>query len=298
MVETAFVEAGGSIGLPGAYLRLVRPKQWTKNGFVLAGVIFSGEALQASSVVAALLAFVAFCALSGAVYATNDILDIEEDRKHPTKRFRPVAGEEVSVRAAALCAVLLVVGGLALAFFEGLGVGLAGLAYLALQAVYTPVLKHVAILDVMSISAGFLIRAFAGVVAVGAFISPWLIVCTGLLTLFLGFSKRRHELAVLGDGAVAHRRNLRDYSVEMLDQMMNIMVSATIIAYTMYTFLAYNHSYMTASIPFVIYGVFRYLLLVHRNGGGNPDMLLLQDRPLQITLVLWITVVTTVIYFL
>jgi 4-hydroxybenzoate polyprenyltransferase len=298
VVETAFVEAGGSIGLPGAYLRLVRPKQWTKNGFVLAGVIFSGEALQASSVVAALLAFVAFCALSGAVYATNDILDIEEDRKHPTKRFRPVAGEEVSVRAAALCAVLLVVGGLALAFFVGLGVGLAGLAYLALQAVYTPVLKHVAILDVMSISAGFLIRAFAGVVAVGAFISPWLIVCTGLLTLFLGFSKRRHELAVLGDGAVAHRRNLRDYSVEMLDQMMNIMVSATIIAYTMYTFLAYNHSYMTASIPFVIYGVFRYLLLVHRNGGGNPDMLLLQDRPLQITLVLWITVVTTVIYFL
>jgi 4-hydroxybenzoate polyprenyltransferase len=261
-------------------------------------VIFSGEALQASSVVAALLAFVAFCALSGAVYATNDILDIEEDRKHPTKRFRPVAGEEVSVRAAALCAVLLVVGGLALAFFVGLGVGLAGLAYLALQAVYTPVLKHVAILDVMSISAGFLIRAFAGVVAVGAFISPWLIVCTGLLTLFLGFSKRRHELAVLGDGAVAHRRNLRDYSVEMLDQMMNIMVSATIIAYTMYTFLAYNHSYMTASIPFVIYGVFRYLLLVHRNGGGNPDMLLLQDRPLQVTLVLWITVVTAVIYFL
>jgi 4-hydroxybenzoate polyprenyltransferase len=298
VVETAFVEAGGSIGLPGAYLRLVRPKQWTKNGFVLAGVIFSGEALQASSVVAALLAFVAFCALSGAVYATNDILDIEEDRKHPTKRFRPVAGEEVSVRAAALCAVLLVVGGLALAFFVGLGVGLAGLAYLALQAVYTPVLKHVAILDVMSISAGFLIRAFAGVVAVGAFISPWLIVCTGLLTLFLGFSKRRHELAVLGDGAVAHRRNLRDYSVEMLDQMMNIMVSATIIAYTMYTFLAYNHSYMTASIPFVIYGVFRYLLLVHRNGGGNPDMLLLQDRPLQITLVLWITVVIAVIYFL
>ena len=298
MVETAFVEAGGSIGLPGAYLRLVRPKQWTKNGFVLAGLVFSGEALQASSVVAALLAFVAFCALSGAVYATNDVLDVEEDRKHPTKRFRPVAGEEVSVRAAAACAILLVVGGLALAFFVGLGVGLAGLAYLALQAIYTPALKHVAILDVMSISAGFLIRAFAGAAAVGAFISPWLIVCTGLLTLFLGFSKRRHELAVLGDGAVAHRRNLRDYSVEMLDQMMNIMVSATIIAYTMYTFLAYDHSYMTASIPFVIYGVFRYLLLVHRNGGGNPDMLLLQDRPLQITLLLWIAVVMTVIYFL
>ena len=298
MVESAFVEAGGSIGLPGAYLRLVRPKQWTKNGFVLAGVVFSGEALQAPSVVAALLAFVAFCALSGAMYAVNDILDVEEDRKHPTKRLRPVAGNEITVRAAAVYAVLLLVGGLALAFYVAPGVGLAGLAYLALQSVYTPVLKHVAILDVMSISAGFLIRAFAGAAAVGVFISPWLIVCTGLLTLFLGFSKRRHELAVLGDVAVLHRRNLRDYSVDMLDQMMNIMVAATIIAYTMYTFLAYDHPYMTASIPFVVYGVFRYLLLVHRNGGGNPDTLLLQDRPLQITLLLWIAVVMTVIYFL
>ncbi|MDQ3927258.1 MAG: decaprenyl-phosphate phosphoribosyltransferase [Actinomycetota bacterium] len=298
MVESAFMEAGGSIGFPAAYVRLVRPKQWTKNGFVLAGVVFSGEALQASSVVEALLAFVAFCALSGAVYAVNDILDIEEDRKHPTKRYRPVAGEEIPVRAAAVYAALLIVGGLALAFFLGFGVGLAGLAYLALQAIYTLVFKHVAILDVMSISAGFLIRAGAGVAAVGEPISPWLIVCTGLLTLFLGFSKRRHELAVLGDAAVHHRRNLEDYSVEMLDQMMNIMISATIIAYTMYTFLAYEHAYMTASIPFVIYGVFRYMLLVHRNGGGNPDTLLLQDRPLQITLLLWIAVVMTVIYLL
>jgi 4-hydroxybenzoate polyprenyltransferase len=297
MVETSFMEASGSIGLPGAFLRLARPKQWTKNGFVLAGVVFSGDALQVPSVVAALLAFVAFCALSGAVYATNDILDVAEDRKHPTKRLRPVASGEIPLRIAALYAVLLAAGGLALAFFVGLGVGLAGLAYLVLQAVYTLVLKHVVVLDVMSISAGFVIRALAGVAAVGEPISSWLVVCTGLLTLFLGFSKRRYELFVLRDEAEVYRRNLKDYSVEMLDQMMNIMVAATIIAYTMYTFFAYSHSYMMASIPFVIYGVFRYMLLVHRDGGGDPDTLLLSDRPLQVTLLLWLAVVMTVIYF-
>ena len=279
-----------------AYLRLLRPKQWTKNGFVLAGVVFAGEALQVSSVAAALLAFVAFCVLSGAVYAANDILDAGEDRKHPTKRLRPVASGEIPVRTAALYAALLALLGLTLAFLVGLGVGLAGLAYLALQVIYTPFLKHMVLLDVMSISAGFVIRALAGVAAVGEPVSMWLIVCTGLLTLFLGFSKRRHELAVLGEGAVLHRRNLKEYSVEMLDQMMNIMIAATIIAYTMYTFFAYAHPYMMASVPFVIYGVFRYLLLVHHNGGGNPDTLLLADRPLQINLLFWLAVVMAVIY--
>ncbi len=291
------MEAGNTVGLPAAYLRLARPKQWTKNGFVLAGVVFSGEALQASSVGAALLAFVAFCALSGAVYAANDIFDIAEDRKHPAKRLRPVASGEIPIRIAAVYAALLAAVGLALAFFVAPGVGLAGLAYLILQAVYSPVLKHMVVLDVMSISAGFVIRALAGVAAVGEPISPWLVVCTGLLTLFLGFSKRRHELAVLGDTAAVYRKNLKDYSVEMLDQMMNTMVAATIIAYTMYTFFAYEHSYMMASVPFVVYGVFRYMLLVHRNGGGNPDTLLLSDRPLQITLLSWLAVVMAVIYF-
>ena len=158
-----------------------------------------------------------------------------------------------------------------------------------------------AILDVMSISAGFVIRALAGVAAVNSPISPWLIVCTGLLTLFLGFSKRRHELATLGDGAVGHRKNLRDYSVPLLDEMMNIMISATIIAYTLYTFTVYERQdeiFMMASIPFVVYGVFRYMLLVHRDGGGNPDTLVLADRPLQISLFLWLVVVGVTIYFL
>src|ERR671911_386672 len=287
------------MGLAGTYLRLARPKQWTKNGFVLAGVVFAHEALVVSSVAKALIAFVAFCALSGAVYAANDVLDVEEDRKHPRKRRRPVASGEISPSSALVFAALLGAAGLGLGFAIDLGVGIAGLAYLALQAVYTTALKHTAILDVMSISAGVVIRALAGVAAVGSPISPWLIVCTGLLTLFLGFSKRRHELASLGEGATIHRRNLADYSVPLLDEMMNIMMSATIIAYTLYTFTVYEREdeiFMMASIPFVIYGVFRYMLLVHRNGGGNPDTLLLADRPLQIALLLWLLVVGAVIY--
>ena len=286
------------MGFAGTYLRLARPKQWTKNGFVLAGVVFAQKAFVISSVASALLAFVAFCALSGAVYAANDVLDVEEDRKHPTKRRRPVASGEVSPRSATVFAAVLAIAGLALGFAVDPGVGLAGAAYLALQVLYTLLLKHTAILDVMSLSGGFVIRALAGVAAVGSPISPWLIVCTALLTLFLGFSKRRHEIASLGDGAAVHRRNLRDYSVPLLDEMMNIMISATIIAYVLYTFFEYDNYYMMGSIPFVVYGVFRYMLLVHRNGGGNPDTLLLRDRPLQIALVLWLLVVGTVIYLI
>ncbi len=295
------MKAGGSIGIAGSLLRLARPKQWTKNGFVLAGVVFAGKVLSLSHVFDAALTFLAFCLLSGAVYAFNDVLDVEEDRKHPLKRLRPVASGEVPVTAAVVFSVFLLIFGLGLCFYVNLGVGATGLAYLALQAVYTPILKHLAILDVMSISAGFVIRALAGVAAVNSPISPWLIVCTGLLTLFLGFSKRRHELATLGDGAVVHRKNLRDYSVPMLDEMMNIMISATIIAYTLYTFTVYERQdeiFMMASIPFVIYGVFRYMLLVHRDGGGNPDTLLLADRPMQVTLFLWLVVVGVTIYFL
>jgi 4-hydroxybenzoate polyprenyltransferase len=290
------VEAESSKGFAGTYLRLARPKQWTKNGFVLAAVVFAHEALVASSVAKALLAFLAFCALSGAVYAANDVLDVEEDRKHPLKRLRPVASGEVSPRSAMVFSGVLMIAGLSLGFAVNPGVGLAGVSYLALQAVYTPILKHTPILDVMSISGGFVIRALAGVAAVGSPISAWLIVCTALLTLFLGFSKRRYEIASLGDGAVSHRKNLRDYSVPLLDEMMNIMISATIIAYVLYTILEYENYYMMASIPFVVYGVFRYMLLVHRNGGGNPDTLLLADRPLQIALLLWLVVVGTVIY--
>jgi 4-hydroxybenzoate polyprenyltransferase len=296
MIQNPVMEAGGTRLSPGSFLQLSRPRQWTKNGFVLAGLVFAGEALVASSIVAAFLAFAAFCALSSSVYAANDVLDIDEDRKHPRKRDRPVASAAVPPRAAVVFSIFLAAAGLAVCFSVGFYVGIAGLSYLGLQAVYTTVFKHMAILDVMSISSGFVIRAMAGVAAVASPISPWLIVCTGLLTLFLGFSKRRHELASLGDGAAVHRRNLSDYSVPLLDEMMNIMLSSTIIAYTIYTFFGAENDYMMATIPFVIYGVLRYMLLVHRDGGDNPDTLLLRDRPLQITLFLWLVVAMVVIY--
>jgi 4-hydroxybenzoate polyprenyltransferase len=295
------MEAGATTSFAGNFLRLARPKQWTKNGFVLAGLVFAGDALIASSVAAAFLAFLAFCLLSSSVYAANDVLDVEEDRKHPVKRLRPVASGVISAKAGLIYALVLMAAGMALAFAVNWHVGVAGVGYIVLQILYTTFLKHMAVLDVMSISGGFVIRALAGVGAVGAPISPWLVVCTGLLTLFLGFSKRRHEIASLGPGAVGHRRNLADYSVPLLDEMMNIMLSATIIAYTLYTFTVYESDqeiFMMASIPFVIYGVFRYMLLVHRDGGGNPDTLLLRDRPLQVALLLWIAVVMVVIYAL
>ncbi len=290
------MEAGGIRLSPKPFLRLSRPKQWTKNGFVLAGLVFAGEVLQATSILAAFLTFAAFCALSSSVYSFNDVLDIDEDRKHPRKRERPVASGVVSPRAAVIFSVILAAAGLAVCFSVGFYVGIAGLSYLGLQAIYTTIFKHLAILDVMCISSGFVIRAMAGVAAVASPISPWLLVCTGLLTLFLGFSKRRHELASLGDGAAVYRRNLSDYSVPLLDEMMNIMLSATIIAYSIYTFFGAENDYMMATIPFVIYGVLRYMLLVHRDGGDNPDTLLLRDRPLQITLFLWLITAMSAIY--
>lgn len=296
VVENAVMEAGGSLSLAGALLRLCRPKQWTKNGFVLAGLIFSGEALQPASVASTLAAFVAFCALSSSVYAFNDVLDAEEDRGHPEKRTRPVASGLVPSPAAITFSVSLAVLGLLICLAVNPFVAFAGGSYLALQAVYTIWLKHMVILDVMSISSGFVIRATAGVLAVGSPVSPWLIVCTGLLTLFLGFSKRRHELASLGDGAATHRKNLEEYSVPLLDEMMNIMLAATIIAYSIYTFFGAESIYMMATIPFVIYGVLRYMLLVHKDTGGNPDMLLLKDRPLQVSILLFIGVAMSVIY--
>jgi 4-hydroxybenzoate polyprenyltransferase len=296
MIKIPLMEVGHPRNPVRSYLKLARPKQWTKNGFVLAGVVFAEQAFQLPSLVAALLAFAAFCALSGAIYAANDALDVEEDRKHPRKCHRPVASGEISVGGAFVYASLLAAGGLAVCFAVSWGAGLAGLAYVVLQSAYTFGLKHFAILDVMIIAAGFVVRALAGAAAVMAPISPWLIVCTGLLALFLGFSKRRYEIASLGEDANYTRKNLADYSVPMLDEMMTVVVAATLIAYSLYTFTAYEGVWMMFSIPFVIYGVFRYMLLVHRDGGDNPDVLLLKDRPLQVTLLLWVVVVMAILY--
>lgn len=273
-----------------ALARALRPLQWTKNAIILAALVFDQKLFQPEAVIRAVVAVAVFCAASSAVYLLNDVRDAEADRLHPTKRRRPVAaGELTTGRAIAGAGVLL-----ALALAAALAVRpafvLVVLGYVALMVAYSLGLKRVVILDVFAIAAGFVLRAAAGAVAIAVAISPWLLVCTMLLALFVGFGKRRHELASLED-AVGHRANLDDYSLGLLDQMIGITASATVMAYSFYTFDAAavpdNHA-MMLTIPFVAYAVFRYLFLVHRRSlGGSPEVLLFSDLPLFACIVSW-----------
>jgi 4-hydroxybenzoate polyprenyltransferase len=232
----------------------------------------------------------------------NDIRDVENDRRHPTKRFRPLASGRISIGAAALLAAALAVAGLLLALAIGGGFLEIALAYLVLQALYSFLLKDVVILDAMAIASGFVLRAVGGGVAIAVEVSPWLVICTFLLALFLAFAKRRHELVLLEAGAESHRASLRDYSPYFLDQMISVVTASTVVAYAIYTVspeirekLHTNALYLT--IPFVLYGIFRYLYLVHRReGGGNPTRELLTDRPLWVDVVLWITTAVWLLY--
>lgn len=280
---------------------ILRPRQWTKNLLVLAGLVFSRNVVRPDLWWPTLLAFVLFCAASSAVYALNDLADAERDRLHPEKKDRPLASgvirrEEAWALAMALLALALLPAALLLpALFTAILVG-----YVALNALYSWQLKHMVILDVMAIAAGFELRAVGGAVAIGVPISPWLHVCTILLALFLGLCKRRHEIVLLEEGAGGHRGTLDHYSLELLDQMIGIVTTSTLMAYSLYTFsaenLPRNHS-MMITIPFVLYGIFRYLYLVHQcNLGGSPEQVLLKDRPVQVDLALWVGVVLVVMY--
>ncbi|HLG74307.1 MAG TPA: decaprenyl-phosphate phosphoribosyltransferase, partial [Chloroflexota bacterium] len=245
-------------------------------------------------------AFFVFCLASSAIYLINDVLDAETDRQHPEKRFRPVASGRLAVSQALAGAVVLALIALAVAASVDLPLAFVTAGYLALMLTYSTVLKHVVILDVFAIAGGFILRAVAGALAIHVDISPWLYVCTLLLALFLGFSKRYNELLVLQDGASSHRRNLDDYTPAMLEQMTGILVASTIMAYSLYTFsadsLPANHS-MMLTIPFVLYGIFRYYYLVHKkNLGGAPEMVLLRDIPLIIDVALWGIAAVGVLY--
>lgn len=271
----------------------MRPKQWTKNVLVFAGLLFTfdqGHSL--ASVARALLAFVVFCLLSGAVYIINDIADIEADRQHPKKRLRPLASGRLSIGAAKTAAVLLPVFSLAGAGAINLKFFAAALCYFAVALGYTFVFKHQVIVDILALAAGFVLRAVAGSFAVGVANSEWLLLCTTLLALFLGLAKRRGELAALGDDSPATRRILADYSLPMLDQMITIVASSCIMSYALYTFFSrtgQRRPYLMATLPFVIYGLFRYLYLVHRKGEGEaPETVLLKDLPTLINVVLFI----------
>jgi 4-hydroxybenzoate polyprenyltransferase len=283
-------------------LLTLRPAQWTKNLIIFAGLIFGGRLLEPEAVSTALVAFVIFCALSGVVYLVNDIADREADRRHPTKRHRPIASGAVPVRVAAGTAVILAAGALGWAFWLQPAFGWIGALYLALLAIYSGPLKHTVIIDVITIAIGFALRAAAGAVVISVAISHWLLILTILLALFLALSKRRHELVLLADGATSHRRILDEYSPYLLDQMISVVTASTIVAYAFYTVSSetvekFGTDRLVWTLPFPLYGIFRYLYLVHqREGGGSPAEMLLTDRPLLVCVGLWALAVTMIIY--
>jgi 4-hydroxybenzoate polyprenyltransferase len=280
----------------------LRPEEWTKNLFVLAGLLFGGRLMEPDAVLLAGATFGIFCALSGTVYLINDIADRDADRQHPLKRLRPIAAGELSVKAAVSAAVLLGVAAIGAAMLIRPALGVTAGAYLGLLLMYSAGLKNVVIVDVLTIAMGFVLRAIAGAVAVSVPISQWLFVCTTLLALFLALSKRRHELTLLGDGAVGHRRILEEYTPYLLDQMVAVVTASTLIAYCVYAISAetaerLGTSRLDLTIPFVLYGIFRYLYLVHRKrGGGNPSAMLATDRPLLACVALWGLSVALVLY--
>lgn len=284
-------------------LRTMRPKQWSKNVIVFAALVFDGKLFDAPLFARTLLIFAAFCLISSTVYIINDLADIEKDRQHPRKSKRPLPSGKLSPAFAIGGAVALAAASLALAFWLNFWTGIVLVVYLVQNIAYSLWLKHIVIIDVMVLALGFLLRVVAGalVVQVSNF-SPWLYVCVTLLALFLGFGKRRHELALLEEGASSHRAALADYSLPMLDQIIGLVVTSTFIAYVLYgiesqTALAQG-GLMLLTTPFVFYFIARYLYLIHvRHLGGAPDELLFADRPLLINTMLWALSVVAIIYF-
>jgi 4-hydroxybenzoate polyprenyltransferase len=280
----------------------LRPEQWTKNLFVFAGLLFGLRLAEPSAVWAAAATFLIFCALSGAVYLFNDVADREADQSHPLKRLRPIASGALSTRAAIVTAGFLAAIALVAALLISAPLALTAGAYLLLLVLYSAALKHVVILDVLMIAIGFVLRAVAGAIAVEVPISDWLLVCTTLLALFLALSKRRHELVLLAEGAVGHRRILGEYSPYLLDQMIGVVTASTLMAYAVYATSAdtaqrFGTTRLSLTIPFVLYGIFRYLYLVHqKRGGGSPAAMLLTDRPLLACVALWAMSVVLVLY--
>jgi 4-hydroxybenzoate polyprenyltransferase len=280
----------------------LRPGQWSKNLFLFAGLIFGQQLFSPLEFERAGLAFLVFCVLSGVVYLVNDVVDRESDRRHPLKAKRPIACGDLSPAAAVVAAAVLTAVAVAAAFGLGTPFGLVAVAYLLLHALYSFRLKHVVIMDVLTISIGFVLRVVAGAVVVSVRISQWLLVCTVLLALFLALSKRRHELVLLANGSVEHRPILGEYSPYLLDQMIGVVTASTLIAYIFYTInpetvQKFQTELLGLTIPFPLYGIFRYLYLVHKKeGGGSPAEMLLTDRPLLACAALWGALVILIIY--
>jgi 4-hydroxybenzoate polyprenyltransferase len=294
---------GQSTSQLSAIIRLARPHQWLKNALVLAALVFGQRLFVVHDVLLAVIAFIAFCALASAAYILNDIADRDADRLNPEKCDRPLARGDLTVAAAARAALMLAAIAAVLSVILGRAfVGIAVL-YAALQLVYSLWAKHQVIIDVIAVAIGFVLRAFAGGVAINVAVSPWLIFITFVLALFLVLARRRHELIALGDDAVAHRNALSEYSVRLVDQMISIVAGATLVSYMIYTAsaeveakLGTQHLYLT--VPFVAFGILRYLYLIdERNEGGDPASALLHDRPLMLAVALWILTDIVLLYF-
>jgi 4-hydroxybenzoate polyprenyltransferase len=272
-----------------AALVSLRPRQWTKNLLLFAGIIFAAKVGDAGRWGEALAAFAAYCAASSASYLVNDVRDAQHDREHPAKRSRPIARGELSPRLAEVLAALLILSAILLAAPLGLASILFLCTFFALQAAYTLALKHIVLLDVMTIGGLFVVRAAAGAAAVEVRISPWLLLCTALLALFLALAKRRGELVLVGAESTPGRPVLEGYSLALVDQLVTIVAASTVISYCLYTFTARDSKAMMITIPFVVFGVFRYLLLMHRRDlGEEPEEVLLRDLPILVCIAGWV----------
>ena len=273
----------------------LRPKQWYKNLIIFIGIIFSKNLLNHSMWLDVTSAFIIFCMLSGSGYIINDIADRKKDTMHPKKCKRPIASGTLNKHLAVLTAIILITTSLTWSYTINPLFFIASLTFFIMHNAYTFYLKKIILIDILAISIQFIIRAIAGCLAIGVFISPWLIICTFLLALFLALAKRRHELVLLGEDAKNHRKILEKYSTSLLDQMITITTSALIISYTLYTFLTDN-IYLMATIPLAVYGLFRYMLLIHaKNFGGETEMIF-KDKGILTCLILWIALVILILY--
>jgi 4-hydroxybenzoate polyprenyltransferase len=285
-----------------ALFQSLRPYQWTKNLVVFVALGLSKHLLEPDALGRAFAAFAVFCAVSGAVYLVNDLVDLERDRLHPTKRSRPLASGRLPPGLARIALVALGGGSLLAAFRLDGGFGWCVAAYVAVNLAYSFWLKNTVILDVLTLSIGFVLRAVAGALVIGVEFSGWLLACTLLLALFLSLAKRRHEIVLLAGEATSHRRSLAEYSPYLLDQMIGVVTASSVVCYALYTMAEetvqkYGGNYMAYTIPFVLYGVFRYLYLVHqKEQGGSPTDLLLADRPLLVAVALWAIALLVIVY--
>ena len=275
-------------------LRSLRPQQWIKNFFIFAPVVFSRNFTDPSLVLRTAAAFAAFCLVSSAHYIFNDLMDLEEDKLHPVKSKRPLASGRLKKGPAVAAMLVLGALGLGMAAWLNLPFFVLCLGYIVLQVLYSVRLKHVVILDIFVIAAGFVIRVVAGGLVIRVSISSWLLICTMLLSLFLAMGKRRHELVILEGAAPNHRPILKEYNTDFLDQMISVVTASTLVAYCLYTIseetvAKFGTRNMIFTVPFVLYGIFRYLYLIHlRSEGGSPEHLILKDKPLLADIFLWI----------